>query len=117
VHFIEALKFETAKLVRLLDGLLAERGEFRGDVAVYSVKVDAKLTGDFPVRRSRLPQVECIEAALGDAFELAAASPRSPLRACGVAPFPATVRPWRNGAVGKASSRHGYLSSRQAAGV
>jgi hypothetical protein len=71
--------------VRLLDGLLADRGEFSTDVSMCGVDVDPEFSADLAKRAATLPQLERADAPLGDSLALAAPTGRS-LRAYCVAP-------------------------------
>ena len=85
-HPVAALQFQRAKLGRLGDGGLPERGEFGPDIGVGRVDVDAELSGDLAVGGASLPQFEREDATLGDGLELAGASSTGwSLRVCAVA--------------------------------
>jgi hypothetical protein len=86
-HAIEALDFQRATLCRPCDGGDAERVEFRADVAMRRVDIDAELPADLAVRSARLPQLERARATFGDLLDLTApSSTDGALRVCGVAP-------------------------------
>ena len=106
-HLVEALQFQIAKLLRLFDGRLTERGEFGLDVRVRRVNVDGELPGDLAIRAAGLPQLERNHAPLGDGLDLAASSATgSVLRVCGVAPWSTAVGSAWNRDIGNPSSWH-----------
>ena len=115
-HIVEALQFQSAKLLASPTARLAERGEFGHDVRVRRVHVDAELPGNLAVRAAGLPQFERERAALGDSLDLAASSATgSALRVCGVAPWPAAVEPAGKRDNGNPASWHRNPSSTRTA--